>query len=766
MSPSYLRAFICLLVCLSVPLYCLGQQTGANITGIITDPAGAVLAGVQISATNSLTKEKRATTTDAQGRFTLSNLSPGQYVIEAAADSFQPTTREVRAGAGETVTADFQLQLRPVAETVTVTARTELERVPGSIALVPQQEIEQSRANNLRDVLAFTPGVIAQPRYGSDELQFSIRGSGLRANFHERSINIYINGMPYQDADGFSDYEALELMATQRVEVWKGANALRFGGNSMGGAINFVTQTGETASPLQVNLVGGSFGFFKGQVSAGGVRGPVSYYVSASDTEFGGYRRHSQQGRQRFYGNLSWKLDDKTVLRFDLIYANVAEKLPGALTRQELVTDPRQANANNIRQGWGRFVDFTRGGFQLTRRLDDRQEIAVTVYGQYRNMDHPIFEVLDQDARSFGSEVRYSFNGRIGGRGDRFVVGFTPQLLLDGERRFENNNGMRGQRTAHFNAQARNYGLYFENQLDLASTFTFVAGGRMDWAVRRFDDLFLSDGDQSDRRTYRAFSPKLGFVFRPREDVQLFGNVSRSYEPPMLLELTSFASFNATGFIPLKAQDTWQYEVGTRGNLGDRINWEAAAFDLEINNEIINVNVQPFPFAPFTIPSYRSAANTRHRGLEVGAGVRLGQNLLRENDRLTWRTAYTLSQFRFVGDAVYGDNFLPGAPRHLLRSELRYNHPSGFWIAPNIDWSPTTYFVNSANTVRNDKYAVLNLKAGYDWRRAGFYFEAANLTDRRYSASVQVDNDQGRYFEPSNGRSAYFGLRYRFGGTR
>jgi iron complex outermembrane receptor protein len=40
------------------------------------------------------------------------------------------------------------------------------------------------------------------------------------------------------DADGFSDYESLDFLAAQRVEVWKGANALRYGGNTSGGAVN------------------------------------------------------------------------------------------------------------------------------------------------------------------------------------------------------------------------------------------------------------------------------------------------------------------------------------------------------------------------------------------------------------------------------------------------------------------------------------------------------------------------------------------------
>jgi iron complex outermembrane receptor protein len=126
------------------------------------------------------------------------------------------------------------------------------------------------------------------------------------------------------------------------------------------------------------------------------------------------------------------------------------------------------------------------------------------------------------------------------------------------------------------------------------------------------------------------------------------------------------------------------------------------------------------------------------------------------------RTAYTWSRFRYVDDPEFGDNDLPGAARHIARAELRYDHPTGMWVAPNVEWSPATYFVDSANTVRNDKYTALNLKGGYDWERWGVYVEGANLTDRVYSPSVVVDAANGRFFEPANGRSLYVGLRFHF----
>src|SRR5262249_27236365 len=60
-------------------------------------------------------------------------------------------------------------------------AREEIQRVPGGVDLIPQKQIEESRAANLKDVLDFTPGVMIRPRFGAaDESQLSVRGSGLR----------------------------------------------------------------------------------------------------------------------------------------------------------------------------------------------------------------------------------------------------------------------------------------------------------------------------------------------------------------------------------------------------------------------------------------------------------------------------------------------------------------------------------------------------------------------------------------------------------
>lgn len=754
------KILLCFFLLQFTAFHIFAQGTGPSVSGIIADQTGAIVAGATVTLVDQASGRTRTTQTSSNGSYTFENVSPGKYRLSVSAPSFNEFVREMVVS-GNNISVNIQLSVRGVSAVVNVeaeAARVELDRVPGGTELLSRSEIQQTPANNLKDVLNFAPGVLAQSRYGSDEAQFSVRGSGLRNNYHARGINIMINGQPYGDADGFSDYESLEFLAAQRIELWKGANALRFGGNSAGGALNLVTGTGETAVPLELRIQAGGYGNYKGYISTGGQKGRFGYFISGSASEFEGYREHSYQGRRKVFGNATYDHSENTEFYADVVLAKIAEKLPGALTFAEFRANPRQANPEDVLNDWGRYANYFRLSAGGKHRFGNGHEISINLSGQYRDLIHPIFQVLDQDTQTFSAEVRYSYTRA----NNRFVAGFAPQVTLRGERRFENLMGTTGPRANHFDARANNYGFYFENQHDFASKFTLVTGGRVDYAYRRLTDRFLSNGDQSDERKYKVFSPKIGFVYRARETAQIFANLSRSYEPPIIGEL---ASYGAPGFLPLEAQDTWQFELGTRGDLlGKRWNYEISFFNSAISNEVINSNVQSFPNAPFTIPSFRSAPKTRHTGLELSTNAVLGKDLFVEGGDLGWRTAYTLSDFQFTEDPNFDGNFIPGAPRHLLRSELRYNHPKGFWISPNVDWSPTSYFVNSANTARNDSYAVFNVRAGFDRRKYGIFFEANNLADRIYSASVIVDDAMSRFYEPAIGRSAQAGIYFRFGG--
>ena len=649
--------------------------------------------------------------------------------------------------------------------------RRELERVPGGTALVGSREIQESRGANLQDVLDFVPGVLIRPRFGAaDESQLSIRGSGLRNNFHLRGVNVLLDGFPYGNADGFSDFEALELLSTKYIEVYRGANALRFGANTLGGAINLVTKTGYDAGLLELRSEAGSFGFLKNQLATGQVYGPFDVYIGFTDTELDGYRDHSEQTRRRLYSTYGYRLDGGTTFRLDLSYVYNEENLPGSLTRQEFDRNPRQRNPDAAFAQEARDYDYTRVAFTVRTPLTTTQALEAAAQFNYQNLDHPLsFAIIDDVTYNWGTDLRYLVTAPLFGHANRFTLGLQYAGTNQKDKNFANVQSQRGALTKDQTNKASNIGVYLEEQFDATDTLTLVFGGRGQYAYRSVSDHFLQNNDQSGNVDFFAVSPKLGGIWHVTPGVQVYGNISHAYEPPLILELTAPGQIGGN-LSQLQAQKSWQFEVGTRGKLGTRLVWDVAVYDIELRDEIQNVNVAPFPGAPFTIPRYQNIDRSRHLGVEVGGTVLLLQDLSRQfglgrvGDTLALRLAYTWSHFVFVDDAQFNHNQLPGAPEHFLRSELRYTHPVGVWGAPGIESVPAGYAVNSDNTAQTDPYTLFNLRLGYDYKpwNLSAFFEARNLTDKRYAAAVTVDDANGRFFLPGDGRAFYGGVSWRW----
>jgi iron complex outermembrane receptor protein len=763
------RAAIVMIATLLAASPLAAQATGSISGRAVSDDSATALAGAFIS----LDGGRSVSQTDAGGRFRIDAVPAGTHTIEVRRFGFALLRREVHVAPGSDVA--LELRLTPSAAAlaaVTVIGtksdlaetRERLARVPGAVTLIEPAEIQATRQANLKDVLRFTPGVYVQPRFGAaDESQISVRGSGLRNNFHARGINLLVNGMPYRNADGFTDFESLELLTTEAIEVYKGANALRYGGSTLGGAINLDTKTGYSAQPLSLFAQGGAFGFYKAQLASGAARGDFDYYASYARTELDGYRDWSDQRRDRVNLHSGYRLGAKLDARSFYFFAHVREHLPGSLTRAEFEANPRQAVPNNVTNRWGRDYDLHHLGVQLRAQLTPNQRVDVSPYFQYRDIDHPIFEVISQISRDYGAEVRYENIAPLGAFANRLTIGFQQALENMDNRQYENVQGRHGNLTRDEKDKVLNLGVYAEDALDVTHRLTAVLGARADYSRRTVDDHFLSNGDQSDRRVFQPISPRAGLLYDvPVMHGALFANASRTVEPPLLLELSSFG--NSGGFIDLAAQKAWQYELGARGRKTG-FAWELSLYDVELEDEILNLNVQPFPGAPFTVPTYRNSPKTRHYGLEAGVAYQVPGALLARgdvHDHLTTRVAYTLARYRYVDDPSYDGKDIPGAPRHHVNAELAYTHPSGLTIAPSIEWVPQGYYVNSSNTVKNGSWSSLGFRAEWAMERLGLtaFLAGQNLANRGFSASVQVDNAAGSYFEPADARAIYGGLRW------
>ena len=219
-----------------------------------------------------------------------------------------------------------------------------------------------------------------------------------------------------------------------------------------------------------------------------------------------------------------------------------------------------------------------------------------------------VASVISQVSHDWGAELRYENTAPLGTRTNRLTVGYQPAWLVMQNRQYVNNGGAHGALTRDEVDRVTTNAVYAEDALSVGGNVTGTLGGRIDRSVRSVADRFLSNGNQSDRQAFTPVTPRLGVLWTSTGGTQLFANASRTVEPPLLLELTSFG--NAGGFNDLRAQAAWQYEAGARRASANR-SWEVSVYDIELRDEIVNLNIAPFPGATFTVPTYRNVERSR-----------------------------------------------------------------------------------------------------------------------------------------------------------
>lgn len=640
----------------------------------------------------------------------------------------------------------------------TAKATAEIERTPGGVEVVPDTAYKNGPANTVKDILGWVPGVLIQTRWGPDG-RISIRGSGLSRSYGNRGINPYMDGIPINTADGLFDLFEIDPTAYRYVEVYKGANALRYGSNSLGGAINFVMPTGRDASPFEARFDAGSFGYLKTQTSSGGAYGPADYFITASAQREDGYREHSRTDTERLNANFGYQFSPDAETRFYINAGRWRAEIPGEVTKTAALTNPQAANPTFVLQNQQRNIDTIRLANKTTLRFDETT-VDFGIYGLDRHVDHPIFQYLDFTARDYGAFARATDDRLVGGFRNRLITGVNLQNGTIDINQYVNLPGaVKGALASSNLWKSENFSAYGENSFFLVPNVALVTGGQFMHAVRDQQDRFLSDGDQSGRRTWDIFSPKVGMLWDVDPAWQVFGNISRSAEVPTF-DVNTFATPASSN---VDAQTATTYEIGTRGRRPD-LTWDVSLYRANIRNELQCLTVVVNPF--FTNPCVQTnAGRTLHQGIEAGFGVAFLKSTFAQEDRFWFNVTYTYSDFRFDNDAIWGNNRLPGAPPHYIRAEVLYKHPDGFYAGPNVEWMPQAFFADNANTLTVDRYALLNFKIGYD-KGTGWsgYVEARNLLDTRYISStvtVGTATPTMELFNPGTGRAIYGGVRYR-----
>ncbi len=635
-------------------------------------------------------------------------------------------------------------------------ARAELQQTPGGVELVPASAyINSTPAVTVKDALDYVPGVFVQPKWGDDS-RLSIRGSGLSRNFHLRGLQLYMDGIPINTSDGFGDFQEIDPTAYRYIEVYKGANAMRFGANSLGGAINFVMPTGYDADAFGSRVDVGSFGFHKTAVSSGGVAGPADYFITGTWQETDGFRDHSDGESVRGSMNVGYRLSENVETRFYLNANWVRQRIPGEVTKESALTTPEKAKDVNVVNDWQRNIDTVRIANKTAIRLAPGTLLEVGAFNVDRHLMHPIFLWLDNTFDDYGGFARLSDWSRVGAYANQFIAGVQ---VLNGEN--DNRyyaigpNASKGPLLQSSIDSSENLSAYVENSFYFLPTTALVLGTQFLHATRERDQVFNRSAGGSE---FNLWSPKAGLLWNVDPSWQVFGNISRSAEIPSFDENTIITTFDT------KAQRATTYELGTRGQTRD-FTWDLAVYRANIDDELQCLNAFTGDFCVVV-----NADKTVHQGVEAGLGAALWRSTWAQgvaSDVVWMNAAYTFNDFHFDNDASFGDNELPGIPRHYLRAEILYKHRSGIYAGPNVEWVPEAYFVDNANTFKTAAYTLWGAKVGYDnggpWSA---YLEGRNLADIAYISSTNIIGTANGLdlplINPGNGRAVYAGAQYKW----
>ncbi|HEX7071606.1 MAG TPA: TonB-dependent receptor, partial [Rhodothermales bacterium] len=582
--------------------------------------------------------------------------------------------------------------------------------------------------------------------------------------------------LPVTTADGSNHNRVVDPLTAQHATIARGANALKYGASTLGGAISFTSATAFDSPAAAVSLNGGSHGQRLARVTAGRVFDErFDGLIMLESKSWDGYREHNRQERRGVYANAGWQITDTVAAR---LYATVLQndqELPGTLSRAQVETNPDRASEQALNGNYQINVDTWRLAAKSAWQVDSDRRFEFGVSVEEQSLFHPIVDrvlvdfdgpgpgrpvevfslLIDEDLRDVGTVLRYEH--RIGQHD--LLAGFNYASDRAEGGNYRNLGGIPNGLTSRIDNSAELFEAFAVDRVQLTGRTTFIIGAQAVSARRDVRTIDAETGSADNPADdYSSINPRVGLIYEPRDGFSLYTSLSRLFEPPTNYELQDNV---AGGDATLDAMEGTVIEAGTRGqsDLGPRgtLEWDIAVYYARIENEILSVED---PEAPGTSLA-TNVDDTVHAGVEGFLAARIP--LARDSEQyLEPRLSFTVNEFHFDDDANYGDNRLPAAPRYVLAGEVMWRGARGFHAGPTFELAGRRY-ADFANRYSVDSYALLGLRAGFSGERWSVYADVRNLLDESYIANHSVRNIAAPgdpILNPGAPLSAYLGIRY------
>jgi outer membrane receptor protein involved in Fe transport len=196
-----------------------------------------------------------------------------------------------------------------------------------------------------------------------------------------QGLAVYVNGIRFNQAFGDTvNFDLLPNMAIDQMNL-EGSNPV-FGLNALGGALNVQLKNGFTNHGAEIELSGGSFTTYDGNLQYGRQSGNTAVYVAASGLHQGGWRDSQSSDIENFYGDVGWR-GDTAELHFNVLLANSVLNGPGTSPVQLLAVDPA-AQFTGPNAISNRFVQV---GLSGSLAISDTLSVqAVTYYNNFQQL--------------------------------------------------------------------------------------------------------------------------------------------------------------------------------------------------------------------------------------------------------------------------------------------------------------------------------------------------------------------------------------------
>jgi TonB-dependent receptor len=242
-SSAKIFCFLAVLAVLLWPGFTLAQSGTGTIVGTVTDADGDVLPGAPVTVTPGAL----SATTNSQGEFVITNLSPGTYTLSVSYLGFTTKTKQITVTGGQAATASLSLDVATQNDTVVVTAGRsygEAEAINQTrasdtlINILPSAIITSLPNANVADAIGRLPGVTLERDEGEGKY-VQIRGT------EPRLSNLTIDGVVVPSPEGGVRQVKLDTIPAGLIESVQINKTLQanMDADAIGGSVNLVTKT-------------------------------------------------------------------------------------------------------------------------------------------------------------------------------------------------------------------------------------------------------------------------------------------------------------------------------------------------------------------------------------------------------------------------------------------------------------------------------------------------------------------------------------------